>query len=284
MSILNMTPDSFSDGSAERVGSVQAALEEVERHARDGAEVIDVGGMSTRPGAATIDPEEEANRVVPLIEAIRAQEQSASSSAAAAPLVVSVDTFRPRVAEAAIRAGADVINDVYGGREPGMLQTMADLACPVVLMHSRGNPSIMTSLTDYSEYGGVVSGVRREMQEMLKRALRAGVRRWNVILDPGFGFAKTGKQNLVLLRHLDDLFQGGDHPTLRDYPVLIGLSRKKFLNPDKKVAAERQVETVAALACAVRSGYCEVARVHDTRDAKEVLAFVDRVLDSADER
>jgi dihydroneopterin aldolase/2-amino-4-hydroxy-6-hydroxymethyldihydropteridine diphosphokinase/dihydropteroate synthase len=285
MSILNVTPDSFSDGDAARATETEVALAQVREHVELGADIVDIGGMSTRPFADDITSSEEQARVVPVVQAIRAS----SSSPNLNETVISIDTFRPSVARAAIEAGADVINDVYGGREPGMLETMADLACPVILMHSRGTPSTMTSLTDYSSAdGGLVEGVRREMVQMVEEALAARVRRWNIILDPGFGFAKTGEQNLVLLRSLDKLFSSsedsdsdsGHGTTLNEYPVLIGLSRKKFLAPDKKVAKERRLETAAAVACAIASGRCEIARVHDTADARDVVAFGDRLLNS----
>lgn len=282
MSILNVTPDSFSDGDAARATETEVALAQVREHVELGADIVDIGGMSTRPFADDITSSEEQARVVPVVQAIRAAPTLTET-------VISIDTFRPSVARAAIEAGADVINDVYGGREPGMLETMADLACPVILMHSRGTPSTMTSLTDYSAAdGGLVDGVRREMVQMVEKALAARVRRWNIILDPGFGFAKTGQQNLVLLRSLDKLFSSsedsksdsGRGTTLHEYPVLIGLSRKKFLAPDKKVAKERRLETAAAVACAIASGRCEIARVHDTADARDVAAFGDRLLNS----
>lgn len=284
MSILNVTPDSFSDGDAARATDPRVALAQVQEHVELGADMVDIGGMSTRPSADDIPPSEEQARVVPVVQAICA---AASSARKVNETVISIDTFRPSVARAAIEAGADVINDVYGGREPGMLETMADLACPVVLMHSRGTPSTMTSLTDYSADGGVVQGVRREMVEMVEKALAARVRRWNILLDPGFGFAKTGQQNLVLLRSLDKLFSSSsdsasdsDKTTLHEYPVLIGLSRKKFLAPDKTVAKERRLETAAAVASAIASGRCEIARVHDTADGRDVAAFGDRLLNS----
>lgn len=288
MSILNVTPDSFSDGDAARATDTKVALAQVKEHVELGADIVDIGGMSTRPFADDITSSEERARVVPVVQALRA-----ASSRNVNETVISIDTFRPSVARAAIEAGADVINDVYGGREPGMLETMADLACPVILMHSRGTPSTMTSLTDYSADGGLVEGVGREMVEMVEKALAARVRRWNIILDPGFGFAKTGQQNLVLLRSLDKLFSAsnsdsdsdsdsdsGHGTTLNEYPVLIGLSRKKFLAPDKTVAKERRLETAAAVACAIASGRCEIARVHDTADGRDVAAFGDRLLNS----
>lgn len=290
MSILNATPDSFSDGDPARATDPDVALEEAEHHLAAGADVIDVGGMSTRPHAQDVHPDEERDRVVRVVEAIRSRSRSRSQSRSGAigalsgEVVISVDTFRPCVARAALRAGADLVNDVYGGREPGMLALLAEAACPVVLMHSRGDPSTMNSLTDYAADadagggGGVVPGVRRELADLVRRALDAGVRRWNVILDPGLGFAKTGPQNCVLLRSLPDLF--APDPALSGYPVLVGLSRKRFLAPEKARARDRRLETAAGVACAVQSGWCDIVRVHDTADAKDVVAFADRLLNS----
>ncbi|BGO98814.1 trifunctional dihydropteroate synthetase [Rhodotorula toruloides] len=269
MSILNLTPDSFSDGDEARSSDVQVALSEARKHLEEGADVVDVGGMSTRPGATDIGSEEEIRRVVPFVKALRAGEDSKRA-------VISIDTFRPDVARAALDAGADIINDVYGGREPGMLEVMAEKACPVVLMHSRGDPSTMTRLTTYDN--GLVEGVRREMEEMVEKALAAGVRRWNIILDPGFGFAKSSDQNFALLRRLPELFASSS--TLREYPVLLGLSRKRFLAPEKKDAKERRMETAAAVVACVASGWCEVVRVHETKDAREIVQVADKIYKS----
>ncbi|GAA5870916.1 hypothetical protein JCM3774_003480, partial [Rhodotorula dairenensis] len=281
MSILNATPDSFSDGNPARATDAHVALREVEQHLAAGADLIDVGGMSTRPHAQDVSPADERDRVVRVVEAIRALPRKPEEEGP----IISVDTFRPCVARAALRAGADLVNDVYGGREPGMLQLLAEAACPVVLMHSRGTPSTMNSLTDYSADGGVVPGVRRELAELVDRALANRVRRWNILLDPGLGFAKTGTQNLVLLRSLDQLFAaaGTDDTDLHEYPVLVGLSRKKFLAPEKPVARDRRLETAAGVACAVQSARCEIVRVHDTADARDVVAFSDRLLNSQEE-
>lgn len=269
MSILNLTPDSFSDGDKVRSLDVEVALSEAKKHLAEGADMVDVGGMSTRPGATDIGSEEEIRRVVPFVEALRAGEDSKRA-------VISIDTFRPDVARAALDAGADIINDVYGGREPGMLEVMAQKACPVVLMHSRGDPSTMTRLTTYDD--GLIEGVRREMEVMVDKALAAGVRRWNIILDPGFGFAKSSDQNFALLRHLPGLFASS--PTLREYPVLLGLSRKRFLAPEKKDAKERRMETAAAVMACVASGWCEVVRVHETKDSREVVQVADKIYKS----
>ncbi|GAA5866613.1 hypothetical protein JCM8547_005476 [Rhodosporidiobolus lusitaniae] len=264
MSILNTTPDSFSDGGVNSM--LPSAISSAVSHLERGGSILDVGGMSTRPGAADISVEEETDRVVPLVRALRDEHKLAAP--------ISVDTFRPKVARAAIQAGATIVNDVYGGREQGMLETMADLAVPVVLMHSRGNPSTMTRLTDYDADGGVVPGVRREMEEMVQAALNKGVRRWNIILDPGIGFAKTAAQNYELLRCLP-LLVGGS-PLLKDFPVLVGLSRKRFLGPDKD-AQDRLLETAAATTACVATGMCEIVRVHDTKEMVDAVRVADSI-------
>jgi dihydroneopterin aldolase/2-amino-4-hydroxy-6-hydroxymethyldihydropteridine diphosphokinase/dihydropteroate synthase len=267
MSIINTTPDSFSDGGVN--ASLSSALSNASTHLEQGAHILDIGGMSTRPNAADVSPEEEASRVVPLIRALRTGEQGEGRT-----IPISIDTFRPSVARSAVEAGATIINDVYGGRESGMFSTMAELDVPVVLMHSRGTPETMTSLADYSADGGVVGGVRREMEEMVLQALEKGVRRWNVVLDPGIGFAKTAKQNYELLRSLPELF--GKSEVLREFPVLVGLSRKRFLGPEKD-AKDRVLETAAGVTASVASGVCEVVRVHDTKEMAEAVRVADAI-------
>ncbi|GAA6017262.1 hypothetical protein JCM10207_003667 [Rhodosporidiobolus poonsookiae] len=262
MSILNTTPDSFSDGGLN--AALPSAVASALRHLEDGAHLLDIGGMSTRPNAADVCPDEEAARVVPLVTALRTEH--------AVTVPISVDTFRPSVARAAVEAGASIVNDVYGGREPGMLQTMAELGVPVVLMHSRGDPTTMTQLTEYD--GGVVAGVRREMERMVEDALDSGVLRWNIILDPGIGFAKTAEQNFELLRRLPELV--GESSLLREFPVLVGLSRKRFLGPDKD-AKDRVVETLAGVTASVASGMCEVVRVHDVKETADALRVADAI-------
>ncbi|GAA5845109.1 hypothetical protein JCM9279_005436 [Rhodotorula babjevae] len=269
MSIVNTTPDSFSDGGD--AATVPLALAACDAHLAAGADVLDLGGMSTRPNAPDVPAAEEAARVVPVIAALRA-------GGVSVPL--SVDTFRAEVAREALDAGADVVNDVYGGRGEGMLDLLAERACPVVLMHSRGDPSTMGALATYPGAGGVVAGVRAEMEEMLERALSKGVRRWNIVVDPGIGFAKTAQHNYALLRALPRLFggegDGADSP-LREYPVLVGLSRKRFLAPTKADAKDRLTETLVATGACVASGVCEVVRVHDTREVKDSLKVVDAI-------
>ncbi|GAA5977696.1 hypothetical protein JCM11641_001381 [Rhodosporidiobolus odoratus] len=264
MSILNATPDSFSDGGLN--AALPSAVSSALSHLAQGTSILDIGGMSTRPHATDVSPEEEAQRVVPLIRSLREEH--------GVIVPISVDTFRPSVARAAIEAGATVINDVYGGREPDMLETMAELDVPVVLMHSRGTPETMTTLADYAKDGGVVQGVRREMQEMVRSALEAGIRRWNVILDPGIGFAKTADQNYELLSALPRLF--GESEMLKEFPVLVGLSRKRFLGPEKD-AKDRVLETAAGVVASVASGVCEVVRVHDVRAMAEAVKVADAI-------
>lgn len=271
MSILNTTPDSFSDGGDHL--SLDSSLASAREHLRLGAQILDVGGMSTRPGAADVTPEEEAARVVPLIRALRAEGVEAP---------ISVDTFRPEVARAAVEAGADIINDVLGGTEEGMLEVIADLDVPVVLMHSRGTPKTMSSLTEY-EGGYVVAGVRRELAARVQRALGAGVKRWNIILDPGVGFAKTGEDNLVLLRHLaaslgHGLPAGEEGAWLSEFPSLVGLSRKRFIGTltGREVAKERVLGTAAGVTASVAGG-ADIVRVHDVEAMLDVVKVADGI-------
>ncbi|GAA6012960.1 hypothetical protein JCM11491_000921 [Sporobolomyces phaffii] len=264
MSIINATPDSFSDGGDN--DSLASAIASSRRHLSLGADLIDIGGMSTRPGAAEVTEEEELARVLPLIRSLRTEQRL--------DVPISIDTFRSEVARKAVEAGATVINDVRGGREPGMLKAMSELGVPVVLMHSRGDSHTMTKLVDYGADGGVVEGVRREMEEIVEAALGAGIPRWNIILDPGIGFAKTPDQNFTLLRHLDALFSTSS--TLKEFPVLVGLSRKKFLGPDKE-AKGRMIETAVGLTATIASGRCEITRIHDTKEMKEAVKIADAI-------
>ena len=196
MGIINATPDSFSDGGDNLVA--RDAVRSAQAMAEQGADVLDVGGMSTAPNAAEVDADEEARRVVSVIKAIRD---------AGITTPISVDTFRASVAEAALAAGANMINDVSGGeREPAILDVAKRWKCPYILMHMRGDSKTMNGLVTY-EGGDVVAGVRAELETRLERALRAGVRRWNIVLDPGIGFAKDSAGNLSLLRDLSRLTQ-----------------------------------------------------------------------------
>ena len=257
--VLNVTPDSFSDGGdffdPERAAARVATMLD------EGAQIIDVGGESTRPGSDPVPPEEEARRVVPVIREIMAERPDA---------IVSVDTYRSGTAEAALRAGARVVNDVTALRgDPRMASVVADARCPVVLMHMLGEPKTMQRDPRYDD---VVREVRDFLAGRAEHAVAAGVEGENIILDPGIGFGKALEHNLALLNHLDSLVELG-------FPVLVGASRKSFIGKITGVgeARERIPGTVAAhvIACARGATFF---RVHDVRANREVLAVAWAIL------
>lgn len=314
MGIINATPDSFSDGG-DNFGAVDA-VRSAKTMAEQGADVIDVGGMSTAPHAVEVDADQEATRVVSIIKAIRQ---------AGITIPISVDTFRASVAEAALSVGADIINDVSGGeRDPAILKVAKRWKCPYILMHMRGDSKTMNGLVTY-EHGDVVAGVRAELEARLDRALRAGVRRWNIVLDPGIGFAKDSAGNLALLRDLSRLtlaesvtkstkgrgvsYSGAATPALDrsvfeamspvaqgtsaqngadsitrpccslvSFPTLIGVSRKKFLGhlTGKQDPKERVFATAAACTAAIAAG-ADILRVHDVEQIRDVAVTSDAI-------
>ena len=256
MGVINLTPDSFSDGG--RFNRADLALNEASRQLRDGAQVLDLGAQSTRPGAVDVGLEEELSRLLPCLQCIRAAHPQ---------VILSVDTFRASVARAALEAGADWINDVSGGRrDPAMLPLIADAGCPYVLMHSRGDSQTMDDCTDYGAQG-VVAGVLHELRLSTDRALQAGLSREQLIWDPGLGFAKTTDQNLQLIRQLDELQQDG-------IPLLLGPSRKRFIGAvlDQPRAKARIWGTAAVCARAVEAGV-HVVRVHDVGPISQVVTM-----------
>lgn len=268
MAIFNATPDSFSDGSVSRTETDSALSLIRELWASCGPfppDILDIGGMSTRPNSQPCSVEEELSRVVPLIRAIRA------SGEIFADVSISVDTYRAEVARAAMEAGGSMINDVRGGSEPGMLQVMAEMDVPVVLMHSRGDSSTMGNEvhTDYSALGGVVKGVQSELGRIVANAEKAGVKRWNIMVDPGLGFAKTHEGNLELLRNLPEL-------DIKGYAMLIGASRKGFVGRvlEQNEARKRGFGDAAINAVCVASGKVDVLRVHEPREAGEVVRMM----------
>ena len=256
MGVINLTPDSFSDGG--RFNRVDLALNEASRQLRDGAQVLDLGAQSTRPGAVDVGSEEELSRLLPCLQTIRAAHPQ---------VILSVDTFRASVARAALEAGADWINDVSGGRrDPAMLSLVADAGCPYVLMHSRGDSQTMDNCTDYGAQG-VVAGVLQELRLSTDRALQAGLSREQLIWDPGLGFAKTTDQNLQLIQQLEDLQHDG-------IPLLLGPSRKRFIGAvlDQPRAKARIWGTAAVCARAVEAGV-HVVRVHDVGQISQVVTM-----------
>jgi dihydropteroate synthase len=258
--VLNVTPDSFSDGGdfldpAKAAAHAAAMLDE-------GAGIIDVGGESTRPGSDRVPREEEARRVVPVIEEILANSPDA---------IVSIDTYRAATAEAALGAGARIVNDVTALRgDPRMAGVVAEARCPVVLMHMLGEPKTMQHDPRYAD---VVREVRDFLAGRAEHAVAAGVEPENVILDPGIGFGKKLEHNLALLRHLDELVALG-------FPVLVGASRKSSLGTitGVKEARDRVPGTVAANVIAYERG-ATLFRVHDVWLNREALAVARAILD-----
>ncbi|CAO3698949.1 unnamed protein product [Rhizopus stolonifer] len=273
MGILNATPDSFSDGGQH--SDLETGVEAAWRMKKEGADVIDIGGMSTRPGADDSFPEEEEiRRVVPLIEALR---QSGFD------LPISIDTFRASVAQRALEAGAQIINDISGGtRDPGMLKLMAETHAPVCLMHMRGDAHTMMSEQNTTyENNDVLDEVTHSLHALVENAVAAGVHRWNIMVDPGIGFAKTPAQDFELLRHLGDLSKNEDS-LLYGLPMLMGISRKKFIGQATGVeeASQRTFGTAGAVAACVAGG-ANIMRVHDVKPMWEVIQVCDTVWKSS---
>ena len=269
MAILNLTPDSFSDGGLHSSTDPEPFLNTLRLYKtqQHPVTILDIGGQSTRPHAPQISAEEELSRVLPTIKAIR-RDPSLQT------MPISIDTYRASVAAEAIKAGADIINDVSAGQlDPEMLPTIARLGCTCILMHMRGTPETMHTLTSYPD--GVISGVGNELLARVRDAEKAGIRRWRIMLDPGIGFAKTQSQNLDLLRRFADL---RDFRGLRGFPWVVGASRKGFIGKITGVqdAKERTWGTAAAVAAAVQGG-ADVVRVHDVREMGQVVAMADAI-------
>ncbi|WJK41195.1 dihydropteroate synthase [Solwaraspora sp. WMMA2056] len=256
MGVLNVTPDSFSDGG--RYADLDAAVAHGVRLHRDGADLVDVGGESTRPGAQRVDPETEVARVLPVIREL-----------AAAGVPMSIDTTRARVADAALAAGVSVVNDVSGGlADPAMGAVVAAAGCQWILMHWRGHSDRMQDLADYRD---VVAEVRTELAARVDAALAAGVAAERIVVDPGLGFAKRPEHNWQLTVHLGELLSLG-------YPLLFAASRKSYLgrllaDPDgtPRPVDQRAAATTATSLLAVAAGAWGV-RVHDVRDTVDALA------------
>lgn len=251
MGILNVTPDSFSDGG--RYNQVDLAVAHAIQMMEDGADLIDIGGESTRPGSETVSAEEELSRIIPVIEALQLQ---------APHIPISVDTYKAEVARQAILAGAHIINDVWGAKaDPDMARTAADLGCPIILMHNRPE-------RDYTSY---LDDVVQDLQESIQIALDAGVHPDQIILDPGIGFVKDLTENLTLMSSLGLLNEMG-------YPVLLATSRKRFIQNTLQVQANDAVEgTAATVAFGIAQG-CQMVRVHDVKPIRRTADMCDAML------
>lgn len=255
MGILNVTPDSFSDGG--EYSDTAAARLRARRMVEAGASVIDVGGESTRPGASAVDAQTEIRRVVPVIEAIRAESD----------VMISVDTSKPEVMRAAVSAGANLINDVRALRAPGAMEAAAELEVPVCLMHMQGEPR---SMQKSPRYDHVVSEVYDFLAARVAAAEQAGLARRRLLVDPGFGFGKTLRHNLQLLNNLDQFTDLG-------LPVLVGISRKSMIGAilDQPVGARLHGSLAAAVIAALKGA--SIIRTHDVAATVEALAIVTAV-------
>lgn len=254
MGILNTTPDSFSDGG--QFVSVDSALAQALKMHREGADIIDVGGESTRPGAKSVSAVDEISRVIPVIRAIRKQSD----------VLISIDTSKPEVMSEAVKAGANIINDVNALRAQGALDVCAQLAVPVCIMHMQGEPRTMQAEPVYDD---VVNDINQFFEERIEVCIKAGIKRENILLDPGFGFGKTLEHNLQLLKRLDE-FQ------VFELPVLVGLSRKSMLGKilNDPVPDHRVYASVSAAVLASVNG-ASVFRVHDVKATVDALKVCD---------
>jgi dihydropteroate synthase len=249
MGILNITPDSFYEGN--RFTDLSKVLDRAEKMLSEGATFLDIGGHSTRPGASPVSEEEELNRVLPVVEAIMQKFPEA---------LISIDTFRSSVAQKCVEAGAVIINDVSGGiLDDKMFETVASLGVPYVLMHSRGTPETMTQMTHYDD---LITDILDDLQKKVYQLRQLGQK--DIIIDLGFGFAKTADQNYVLLKHLEDF-------RLLDCPMLVGVSRKSMIwrklniSPNDSLNGSTVLNTVALMKGA------NILRVHDVKEAMEAV-------------
>jgi dihydropteroate synthase len=252
MGILNVTPDSFSDGG--EYVTVTQAVERARRLVIEGADVIDIGGESTRPGAVRVSADEELRRVIPVLEALR--EESLG-------VPVSIDTYKADVAQRALAAGATIINDVWGGKaDPAMLHVAANAQVPIILMHNR----------QAMNYGpDVVLDVIEDLRNCVRRAVDAGIQSSQIWLDPGIGFAKTREHNLQIMQRLGEITRLG-------YPVLLGTSRKRIIRDTLQAAADDVVEgTIATTVLGIQQGIAMV-RVHDVRANVKAAAMADAIV------
>lgn len=248
MGILNVTPDSFSDGG--KYYNVEAAVAQAKKMVEEGAKIIDVGGESTRPGYERISDEEEIARIVPVIKALVAE----------VPAIISVDTYKASVARAAVEAGAHIINDIWGAKsEPEIARVAAELNVPIILMHNRVN-------TDYGT--DFWATAKMDLEESIAIAHKAGVPDTHIILDPGIGFAKTTAQNITMMQHLGELVAMG-------YPVLLATSRKSMIGNVLKLPVEERVEgTSATVVYGIEKG-CHMIRVHDVKEMTRATYMAD---------
>lgn len=257
MGILNVTPDSFSDGG--KFNYLESALNHAQYMIKHGADIIDIGGESTRPNAEEISPEEELNRVIPIIARLR-QESS---------IPISIDTTKAQVAQAAIKVGADIVNDISGGTFDGeMLPTVAKLQVPIILMHLRGTPKTMQKLTDYDN---LIAEISSFLDGQIQKASALGISKSHIIVDPGIGFAKTHHQNIEILQRLTEFHH-------LDVPILVGTSRKSFIGHIlQKSDPQARIWGTAATCCSAIAHGADILRVHDLAEMYDVTRVADAI-------
>ncbi len=259
MGILNVTPDSFSDGG--RWNTLDRALAHAEQMIKEGATIIDIGGESTRPGATPVPLDEELLRVIPVVEKISKE----------LDVMISIDSSQPKVMEEAVKAGAHIWNDIRALRLDGALEMAAKLQCPVILMHMQGDPKTMQADPHYED---VVKEVEKFLLDRVDDAIKAGIKKENIILDLGFGFGKSAKHNYQLLDHMQHFVDLG-------YPVLSALSRKSMIKATCNIekADERIVGSVAGALLSIERG-AQMVRVHDVKETKEAFDVYKALLNS----
>ncbi len=270
MGILNVTPDSFSgDGIVSKGTVVQTALSQADDFMASGADILDVGGESTRPGSAPVNAEEETERVIPVIHALHKTFQDA---------LISIDTYKAQVAEAALKAGAQMVNDVWGLRaDPELAYIAAKYGAPVILMHNRSNPAsvdVREKLGNAyigSEYQNLIEDVKRELLESVALAKHAGIAESHIVLDPGIGFGKTREHNLELINRLAEIRSLG-------YPILLGTSRKSFIGFTLNLPADQRVEGTAATVSVGITRGADMIRVHDVKEMARVAKMTDALV------
>lgn len=252
MGIVNVTPDSFSDGG--RYFSTNSAIDHALKLAGDGADILDIGGESTRPGAEPVSADEEIRRTIPVIEGIRKQSK----------IPISIDTSKSLVARRAIEAGADMINDISAGRfDPQMFPLAAEKKVPVCLMHMQGKPRTMQANPSYKD---IIGEIRDFLSERAKAAMKAGIDKSNIIIDPGIGFGKTAEGNIEIIKNLNQFVKLG-------FPVLLGTSNKSFIGKLMGLDVKDRLEaTLATLAVATDAGV-SILRVHNVASAKQFLGM-----------
>ncbi|WP_288221345.1 dihydropteroate synthase [uncultured Clostridium sp.] len=250
MGILNVTPDSFSDGG--NYNEIEAAVKRAKEMVKQGVDIIDIGGESTRPGADFVSEEDEIKRVVPIIKAIKKE----------LDVLISIDTYKSKTAEEAIKAGADIINDIWGfKKDSNMAKVAVKYDVPCVLMHNR----------EKNNYTNLMKNVLDDLVDSINIALDAGVKRENIILDPGIGFAKNYEQNLIVMDNLEKIVEMG-------FPVLLATSRKSMIGLALDLPVDKRVEgTIATTVIGIMKG-CKMVRVHDVLENKRACVMTDKIL------